>query len=499
MDRHDSSMSVGKSPANLTTLTGVDPTILGIGQVQQSRWSLLSYNLTHPVPYPPFFHIISILLGVIALFIIAVWAGTSTLSPATVGFEPTTVFDTNFTRIDDPHWYTPFLPDRLVREQSGKLCDAAILNIGSTFQTNTPVKLLSYTIIGYDEDGWLSQPNNTVVAYKGSELSECEILAVEMAVKVVPSTVDINAKIRCPSPWPAFLKSSYSYSAGIPSQLPHTQDAYRYVALWLGKLAWDVVYRLGMVLDRGNYDDLQNEPANETRRWSMMHTYLINPNITMMGVLNYTLLTEPPVTLVSMTLSNPDEESWQSTVNETSNWGRKEPLIYKDLVVPYSNFVQAFISAISSDLGILKHNIYINKISETTMRQEDPWVNQSILGIQDKKGWDLWYGKGVFQDAQSNTEDPGTINFSNFSVIPDREVATSYLCHIKRQKSAAAWIVSVLGLTFSIWSGIWTTYMLIVSYLSEKKDRSNAKDPWGAAAEKPPSNGNGDNIPLLSM
>ncbi|WWC73322.1 uncharacterized protein I206_107289 [Kwoniella pini CBS 10737] len=118
------------------------------------------------------------------------------------------------------------------------------------------------------------------------------------------------AKIRCPNPWPAFLKSSYAYKAGISSQLPHTQDAYRYVVLWLDGLAWDVIYRLGMIFDSGNYNDIQNRPSNETRKWSMMHTYFINPNITMMRVLNYTMLSGPPVTIVSMTVSNPDEVSW---------------------------------------------------------------------------------------------------------------------------------------------------------------------------------------------
>ncbi|WWC64259.1 uncharacterized protein I303_106869 [Kwoniella dejecticola CBS 10117] len=165
----------------------------------KSRWALLSYSLSSPLPYPPVFHILSILFGILALAIIALWAA------ATAGFETTTVFDTNYTRIDDRHWYTPLLPDSVVNGQSGELCDAAILNIGSTFRTNAITKIFPYTITAYGSGGIFEvdstdTPNNTITEYRGSTLEDCVIAGVETIVKTGPSSIYMLARLALPAP-----------------------------------------------------------------------------------------------------------------------------------------------------------------------------------------------------------------------------------------------------------------------------------------------------------
>ncbi|WWC73321.1 uncharacterized protein I206_107288 [Kwoniella pini CBS 10737] len=94
--------------------------------------------------------------------------------------------------------------------------------------------------------------------------------------------------------------------------------------------------------------------------------------------------------------------------------------------------------------------MYVNKINETTLSGADPWLLLIFVISKFKKG-------------------------------------------------TAACTVSILGLTFSIWSGIWATYMLVVSHISAKKNEARASKISIISPERNYAQGQNESIPLLSV
>ncbi|WWC64276.1 uncharacterized protein I303_106886 [Kwoniella dejecticola CBS 10117] len=418
------------------------------------NWQILSIGSSETIPYPPAFHITTIVLACIALILIALWAA------ATAGFESYTVFDTDFNRTDDKHWYTALLPDSVVQKQRGHLCDPVIFITGSTVQTNGIFKLLQYTITAYNIDGMRNAPNNTVAEYRGSKLSDCEVVAVGLTVRIRSGAVDIKARIRCPQPWPALLATSYSFDPGVSNALKGESTAYDEVFYWFDNLAIDLAYRIGEVFDSPMYT--RNVTDDARGKWSMISADLVAPTTLLSDTgKNYTIPTEPELTIISMILSNPEESTWNATSSATGVTFGKPLVVYSDLIIPLTNHVQAFISLIQSDLGVLHNNIYVDSTALSQLiRTNDTLVNDSILQEND-----LYYTREMLDPGIGYKIDLlSESNMTNFQVLPDRAIATTYLCHVTRPKNAAAWLVSVVGLTLSIWAGLWQAYMLIVAY-----------------------------------
>nr|XP_019047880.1 hypothetical protein I302_04500 [Kwoniella bestiolae CBS 10118]OCF26810.1 hypothetical protein I302_04500 [Kwoniella bestiolae CBS 10118] len=356
------------------------------------------------------------------MVIIAFWAA------ATVGFEPYTTFDSNFNRTDDHHWYTPLLPDSVVEGQKGKLCEPVIFNTGSTIQTNGIFRLLSYTITAYDMDGMKNAPNHTVAEYKGSILSDCIVVSVTLTVRVRPGTVVTEAKIRCPPPWPALLSTSYSFDPGVSTSTVGESSAYFDVFWWLGNLGVDLAYRIGEVLEGGNY--------------TMLSADLVNP-ITLRIKLEWRVHLSCCVEHSPLTYLYSNFHTIVATSSASGDIFDTPPLIYTDLIIPMSNYISAFLGLIYSDLGILQNNIYVNQTSlQQLIHTNDTLVNSSIL--RDK---DLYYANQMLDPENGYRIDP-----------------------FEGGKNAAGWIVGVVGLTFSIWAGLWQLYMLVVSYFAGRKD-----------------------------
>ncbi|WVQ64085.1 uncharacterized protein L199_002244 [Kwoniella botswanensis] len=432
------------------------PSINGSKPAGSDRWKLLSYSLSNTIPYSPFFHITSIIIAFLALVIIALWAA------ATAGFEPYTVFDTDFNRTDDKHWYTPLLPNSVIEGQKGKLCDPVIFNAGSTIQTNGMYKRMSYTIVEYKILGVLKEdgaPSYASVGYMGYRLDVCSVSSMSFIVDVRSGLVTATAHITCPTPWAVVLSTTYTLTSGVTET-----GAYK-SAPYLGGLAIDLVYRVGKLFNNPLYakENTMGTLNNGTGKWSRMSGDL---NGRESSLPNSTLLTEPVFQIQSLKLSNP-EDITSDTSSTTGQYNGVPPAIHLDMLVPLSNFVSAILSTIHSDLGILDQNIFL---SETALHrfisETDDYVNTSIsLG-----DYDLHYAHKMLHPASGTIIDPWVTNRTYSALtVANRTIATVYPSHITRSKGLASWLVSVVGLTFSIWGGLWQLYLLIVSYILSKR------------------------------
>ncbi|WWC97793.1 hypothetical protein V866_004680 [Kwoniella sp. B9012] len=440
----------------------IPPSLInGSKPARSDRWKPLSYSPSSTIPYSPFFHITSIIIAFLALVIISLWAA------ATAGFEPYTVFDTDFNRTDDKHWYTPLLPGSVIEGQKGKLCDPVIFNAGSTIQTNGMYKRLAYTIVEYDIHAGLKDdgaPAYTSVAYRGSRLDICVVSTTSFIVDVRSGLVTTTALITCPDPWPATLSTTYTLTPGVTDT-----GAYE-TAPWLGELAIDLAYRVGKLFDDPTYAK-ENTPGsvrNGTGKWSRMSGDL---NWWGSSSPNSTLLTEPVLQIRSLLLSNPEDIASGDTSSISGESRGTPPVIYSDMIVPLSNFISALISTIHSDLGILANNVFLNETAlHRLIRETDEYVNTSIsLG-----DYDFYYAHMMLHPSSGTIIDPWVTNRTYSALtVADRAIATAYPCHITRSKGLASWLVSVVGLTFSIWGGLWQLYMLIVSYILSKRENSN--------------------------
>ncbi|WWC73323.1 uncharacterized protein I206_107290 [Kwoniella pini CBS 10737] len=403
-----------------------------------SKWQFLDYNQTQVVPYPPIFHLLSVILAFLAFAIIALWAA------ATVGYEPSTIFDTDINRTDDKHWFTTFIPRKIIESEKGKLCESAMFPTGSSLMTNAQFPSYTYTIIRYNRDPLYRL---AVAEYRGSNLSVCAIDTLKITVKMVSGVVGIAAEVQCPEPWPAQLYTSINLDPGEIWAKTNLQD-----------LALDLLSRLKVIFDSGQYTN------NTTKgKWTMLNLILRDMTLNALEEdPNHRLQTVPPLTLNAMRLSNAEDSTWNGTSSASGAYYGRPPEIYNDFVIPLTNFIQVFISSIYSDLGIREGNIYANL---TTLNQlinaKDNVANTSILGPKD-----LINTKELLSNIPINPYS----SYSDLSIIRNNaSVATAYLCHVTKLKSPADWIDSVAGLTLSIWGGLWTTYMLVVSYLSSRK------------------------------
>ncbi|WVW79159.1 hypothetical protein I302_101125 [Kwoniella bestiolae CBS 10118] len=447
---------MSSSPYPSSPTPSIRPSLSGTSKTARSdRFKLLSYNLSETIPYPPVFHITSVIVAFLALVIIALWAA------ATAGFEPYYVFDRDFNRTDDRHWYTPMLPNSVIERQRGKLCEPVIFNAGSTVQTNGMYRRLSYTIVRYNvpedsEDP--GAPAYSSVGYKGSMLGVCEVSQVSFIIDVRSTVVTFTAQVGCPTPWPAVLSTSYTFIPGV------THNGATRSPPFLNDLAMDLVYRVGKLFASPLYSKENTggyKKINGTGRWSRLGGDLAGCRPR-----NGTHW----CSIDNMILSNPEEITMGDTSSYSgSNYGN-DPVIDQDIVVPFSNFISAFLSTVNSDLGKVVDNVFLNETSlHQYIHDSDTFVNSTIqLGEYDLHSAQMMLSRTIIDPYISNR------TYSALTVA-NRSIATAFPCHITRSKGLASWLVSVIGLTFSIWGGLWQLYMLLVSYILSKGDNQRPR------------------------
>ncbi|OCF32445.1 hypothetical protein I316_05871 [Kwoniella heveanensis BCC8398] len=383
------------------------------------------FNVTRPFPFRRAFHIWSLIFALATLVIISVWAS------ATAGYESVTVLGQSFNTTDNDHWYSPFLV------RSSSLCEPAIFNPGSSFST-------SNSVFTWKMESDLNN-HGTINGYKGTSLSRCDVSYIYIDIDLTRVTVTTQAIAMCTDvEFPAQVRSEFVWSddpnrasarLGWTSnnQLDTASHDAVDILFALGDLAGDLWKRLRAIYRASE------QQGSIALGFSAVSAYSC-------------AIAEDHDGCFQLHPHYNVSDTFQLDSNLTVD---HSPIDLELWQTPVDNFLLAYHSAIRYDLGSpMGSNIFSNATALSSQISSTDTTNANQTGI-----------------LPALTGAETLIGYEALPLDPPKAavIDTHFLCHVKQIKSPASFIVSVAGLSLSLFSSIWGAYILFMTLLIKRQ------------------------------
>ncbi|KAL1409398.1 hypothetical protein Q8F55_003381 [Vanrija albida] len=432
--------------------------------------TLITYNVSRPYPFGRWFHVLSLLIFTAVTVLFAVWAA------ATSGYSDKMIVSTRYNITDNKHWYS-HLP---LMERQSSLCQPVTIRPGDTITTT--LGLFKWTYSGVSElysssaadrgagglgshfnalapyhtqqDGVDVNDGEVQTGYQGTTIERCDVGSIDLWVDLSTSTVKSTTSVVCNMPgWQGVMTSSHTDSnrpssafnmwpidamfledilLGSP-QMAHTTFFHDY----LNALAQDVqvrLHRLGTELG-----------SNESRPTVLYMRMLASEPC--WNKTDTACFAKTP----ELNFHSRDTEIYDFRVYSNYSYGRGIPSDRERnvLEIPLYNLLQGLVAAARLDFGCPDDavNIYTNDAARiATVNTSDAYTDLSPL-----------QGAMIFNKIIEVQEK----RYPNMLTHPGPSaIDVQYLCTVRRPKSAAGFIISMVSTTISLWLGFYGLYRI---------------------------------------
>lgn len=402
----------------------------------------------------------------------AVWAA------ATSGYSDKMIVSTRYNLTDNKHWYSHYVP---LMEKHADLCQPATIRPGDTITTTLGLFKWTYSGVSNLDSGAAADrgaggmgthftplqpyhPASDAVSvndgevqtgYTGATIERCDVGSVDLWVDLGTSTVKSTTSVTCNMPgWQGIMTSSHTDSnspssgfnmwpldamfledilLGTP-QIAHTTFFHDY----LNALAQDLQVRLHRL---GN--DLGPGESRPTVLYMRMLVADSCWNKTDVACFSKT---------PELNFHSSDTEIYDFRVYSNYSYGRGIPTPREKSVLeaPLYNLLQGLVAAARLDFGCPDDevNIYTNDAARLATINTSDAYSASLSPLQ---------GAQIFNKIIEVQEKrfPGLLTHPGPAAID-----VQYLCTVRRPKSAAGFIISMVSTTISLWLGFYGLYRI---------------------------------------